>query len=141
MPLPVPPSRRVLPGLSPEGWQLPLSPPRAPLTQARPGGSGISGAGRAALNLATFTAGVPQETIPLASHRLLPTSIMHRGLGVLGGPGCFGAGAMAAKGCLLIRRQLRGPGLLVQGIWQLGQQSPGPFRGGLAAPRGGKRPT
>lgn len=135
MPVTVPPGRGDLPGSAPRGGTFPaaFSPGTADTSQISP--SGILGAGRAALEL-------PQATIPLASRRLPPgPCITHRGPGMARGAGCFGAGAAAAKGCLLIRRQLRGLGLLVQGIWQLGQQSPVPFRGGLAAPRGGKGPT
>lgn len=68
------------------------------------------------LNPSAFTAEVPQVTIPLASRWLPPPSVMHGGgAGVLGGAGCFGAGATATKGCLLIRRQLRARACLFKG--------------------------
>lgn len=138
MPALVPPCSRTLPGLSP-AWQH---------------GHGLSSLGTAntsqtwrirhfgcreshAKAISFYCRSAPSDH-PLG---LPPPSVMH-----WGGLVCSGGRVLWHRGYGNERVSLNpaaaaGPGLLVQGIWQLGQQSPGLFWGGLAAPRGGKGPT
>lgn len=135
LPVPVPPSRRALPGLSPAQGHAPASPPQAATTRTRPGRSGISGAGKAALNLLGFTVGAPRVAIPAASHPL--ASPRHRTWGAESAQGDAGAGAgaTAAKGCLLIRQQLRAWACLFKGYGN-SVNNPLARLGGISSPPG-----
>lgn len=116
MPALVPPCSRALPGLSP-AWQH---------------GPGLSSPGTAdtsqtwrirhfgcreshAKPISFYCRSAPSDH-PLGLPLAAPAK-RHAwgGAGVLGGAGCFGAGATATKGCLLIRRQLRARACLFKG--------------------------